>query len=251
MRIKIARLKVFGCASMLFVGLITASPALAQRLVSLNPCFDDWVPQWLPETWEFIPSINHGNRLERVLRTNPDIVLYGTYTNQRLVSQLSVATRAVLVEEPNTWAQWQQTLHDIGTDLQLEHVLQSWERQQRRQLAQLPKLTESILVIMPNQYSWGGQSFIVNMLRANDISVLVADESHQLVQISLEQLIQLKPDRVVLDGFSNDYARANEWLWHSALKPWLAARHVIQVPSTVSSCPAQRAVEYMKQVLMP
>jgi ABC-type Fe3+-hydroxamate transport system substrate-binding protein len=248
---KLARLKVFGCASLFLLGLTTGSSAVAQRLVSLNPCFDEWAPQWLPETWEFIPSTAHGNRLERVLRTNPDIVLYGTYTNPRLVSQLTAATRTVLVKEPNTWVQWQETLTHVGGELQLEQSLQSWKRQQQRQLAQLPKLTESVLVIMPNQYSWGGGSFIVNMLRANDIPVLVADESQQLVQISLEQLIQLKPLRVVLDGFSSDYARANEWLWHSALKPWLTARRVVQIKPTVSGCPAQRAVEYMQQVVMP
>lgn len=248
---KLARLKVFGCTCLLLLGLTTGSSAFAQRLVSLNPCFDEWVPQWLPETWEFIPSTTHGNRLERVLRTAPDIVLYGTYTNPRLVSQLTAATRTVLVEEPNTWAQWQQTLEYVGMNLQLEQPLQSWAHQQQRQLDKLPKLTESVLVIMPNQYSWGGGSFIVNMLRANDIPVLVADESHQLVQISLERLIQLKPERVVLDGFSSDYARANEWLWHGALKPWLAARHVVQIEPTASGCPAQRAVEYMQQVVMP
>ncbi|WP_404409901.1 hypothetical protein LG272_05175 [Pseudidiomarina marina] len=251
MHSKLGQLKVLGCISLLLIGLTTGTTAAAQRLVSLNPCFDDWVPQWLPANWEFIPSTAHGNRLERVLRASPDVVLYGTYTNPRLVAQLTATTRAVLVEEPNTWMQWQQTLQQVGVALNLEQPLQSWQQQQQEQLAQLPSLIESVLVIMPNQYSWGGESFIVDMLRTNQITVVVADESNQLVQLNLEQLLQLKPERVVLDGFSNDYARANEWLWHGALSPWLAKRKVVQIPSTVSGCPAQRALEYITLVVMP
>lgn len=244
-------MKIIGGIGLLLIGLTTGSTAVAQRLVSLNPCFDEWVPQWLPASWEFIPSTAHGNRLERVLRTSPDVVLYGTYTNPRLVSQLTASTHAVLVAEPNTWMQWQQTLQNIGAELDLEQPLQRWSLQQQNQLAQLPSLSKSVLVIMPNQYSWGGESFIVNMLRANDLSVIVASESDQLVQLNLEQLIQLQPDRVVLDGFSHNYARANEWLWHNALQPWLRERDVVQIPSTVSGCPAQRAADYVAEVVMP
>lgn len=251
MQLKLAQLRVIGYLSVLVSGLTMGSTAAAQRLVSLNPCFDDWVPQWLPATWEFIPSTDHGNRLERVLRASPDVVLYGTYTNPRLVSQLTASTHAVLVAEPNTWAQWQETLQNVGAELDLEQPLQRWRLQQQSELAKLPSLSKSVLVIMPNQYSWGGESFIVNMLRANDLRVMVASESDQLVQLNLEQLIQLQPDRVVLDGFTHNYARANEWLWHNALTPWLAEREVAQITSTVSGCPAQRAADYLTQVVMP
>lgn len=251
MQAKFTRMKVSGCITLLLIGLTTGATAVAQRLVSLNPCFDEWVPQWLPASWEFIPSTAHGNRLERVLRASPDVVLYGTYTNSRLVSQLSKSTHAVLVEEPNTWMQWRLTLKNLGEELNLEQSLQSWSAQQNAQLARLPNLSKSVLVIMPNQYSWGGESFIADMLRANDIPVMVASESHQLVQIDLEKLVELQPDRVVLDGFSQNYARANEWLWHSALQPWLRERDVVQIPSAVSGCPAQRAADYVAQVVMP
>ncbi|WP_417659893.1 hypothetical protein [Pseudidiomarina sp.] len=222
--------------------------ASAQRLVSLNPCFDAWVPQWLPAAWEFVPSTTHGNRLERILAAQPDAVLYGTYTNARLVAALDEATQIVRVDEPNSWSQWQQSLATVGAALQLERELSVWAIAQEQRMSVGKDFQHDVLIIMPNQYSWGGSSFIVDMLRHHGVSVVVADEDVALVQIRLEQLIQMQPERVVLDGFASDYARANDWLWHNALQPWLQQRQVVQIPTELSGCPAQRADDYLNKV---
>lgn len=226
-----------------------SADVVAARVVSLNTCFDEWAPQWLPSSWEFIASSVHGNRLERVLAAQPDYVLYGTYTNARLVRELQQATTAVHVVEPNTWSQWQEALRALGTELALETEINQWAIGQQQAMNKPVAAKQQILVVMPNQYSWGGASFIVNMLRQHGVSVMVKDEHLSLVQISLEQLIQLNPQRVILDGFSSDYARANDWLWHSALRPWLNARQVVQIDTDLSSCPAQRAHEYLTKVV--
>lgn len=222
--------------------------ASAQRLVSLNPCFDAWIPQWLPTSWDFVPSTAHGNRLERILAAQPDVVLYGTYTNARLVAALDEATQIVLVDEPNSWSQWQRSLTTVGEALQLEDELSRWAAKQEQRMLVGKNFQQNLLIIMPNQYSWGGRSFIVDMLRHHGVSVNVADEDAALVQIRLEQLIQMQPQRVVLDGFASNYARANDWLWHNALQPWLQQRQVVQIPSELSGCPAQRADDYLNKV---
>lgn len=218
------------------------------RLVSLNPCFDDWVPAWLPADWQFIASTNHGNRLERILSLEPDLILYGTYTNARLIHELSQKTRLVLVKEPNSWQQWRQSLDAMATHLALETEVAEWLEQQEKALRQLPKLDGSVMILMPNQYIWGGQSFSVDLLRQMGLEVMVLNEQLTLQQLSLEQVIDMNPNYLVLDGFSSSYARANEWLWHNALRPWLAERRVAQIPIELSGCPAQRAVDYARAV---
>ncbi|SFV25000.1 ABC-type Fe3+-hydroxamate transport system, substrate-binding protein [Pseudidiomarina donghaiensis] len=219
----------------------------ATRIASLNPCFDDWVPQWLPSEHQFIPSTQHGNRLERLLALQPDVILYGTYTNRRLVTELNKTAMAVEVAEPNSWLQWQATLNNLGSELQMQVPLQQWAERQTRQIKAITVTDKSIIFVMPNQYTWGGASFAVDLLRVFGAHVVVLEENAVLHQLRLEELIHLQPQRVVVDGFSSDYARANEWLWHNALQPWLSQRQLRHVSSTVSGCPAQQAATYFER----
>lgn len=220
----------------------------SSRLVSLNPCFDDWAPTWLPADWHFIPSTKHGNRLERILSLEPDFILYGTYTNARLIHELAQQSEMVLVQEPNSWQQWRQSVTHMASNLQLENEVAAWLAEQELHLEHLPKFVGPVMILMPNQYIWGGQSFSVDLLRRLGLEVMVLNEQVTLQQLTLEQVIQMDPHYLVLDGFSSTYARANEWLWHNALRPWLAARRVAQIPIEVSGCPAQRAVDYARAV---
>ncbi|MBR9908651.1 MAG: ABC transporter substrate-binding protein [Gammaproteobacteria bacterium] len=229
---------------LLFVG---ANVQASTRIVSLNPCFDEWVPQWLPSTHEFIASDQHGNRLERLLALQPDVILYGTYTNRRLIAELKKTTIAIEVAEPNTWQQWQETLVDLGRQLHLDSELAQWAKQQQQQLRDVTVSNQSILFVMPNQYSWGEHSFAVNLLRSFGARTLVTETQTTIHQVTLEQLIHTQPERVVLDGFSGHYARANEWLWHNALQPWLAKRQLRHIPTPVSGCPAQQAVGFFTE----
>lgn len=219
------------------------------RIASLNPCFDEWVPQWLPRDYEFIKSTTHGNRLERLLALAPDAVLYGTYTNRRLLAELQKATRTILVHEPNSWAQWQTALETVGKELSLEDEIGHWAAEQQRQLAGISNSSQRFLFVMPNQYSWGGQSFAVDLMRTFDFDVMTTSEQDVFTQISLETLIHLQPDVVILDGFSSRYARANDWLWHNALQPWLSQRQATQIEPMVSGCPAQQAVTFVSQAV--
>lgn len=226
---------------------IVSNVQATTRIASLNPCFDEWVPQWLPSEHKFIPSTQHGNRLERLLALQPDVILYGTYTNRRLVNELKKTAMAVEVAEPNSWLQWQATLNKLGTELQMQIPLQEWAEQQTHQIKAVTATDKSIIFVMPNQYSWGGKSFAVDLLRVFGARVMVVDENVVLHQLGLEELIQLQPQRVVIDGFSSDYARANEWLWHNALQPWLNERQLRHISSAVSGCPAQQAVTYFEK----
>lgn len=225
--------------------LVVANAQAQWRVASLNPCFDQWVPQWLPAEHDFITSIEHANRLEKLLAWQPDIVLYGSYTNRRLVAELKKTTVAIEVEEPTTWQHWQQVLLDLGRQLAMTEQLNHWATNQENRITQIPITKKSLFLVMPNQYSWGGQSFAVDMLRHFGAQVVVTNEQTVFHQVQLEQLIQLQPQRVVLDGFSYNYARAQEWLWHNALKPWLAKRQLRQLPTEVSGCPAQQAERYV------
>lgn len=235
--------------TLLLSAMAYATDSSVKRIASLNPCFDSWVPQWLPPSHEFIPSTLHGNRLERLLALQPDVILYGTYTNRRLVAELQKTMLAVEVVEPTSWQQWQNSLRQLAVALNMVPEINHWAAQQTNQLRQIEVTSKSILFVMPNQYTWGGNSFAVDLLRQFSAKVQVIDEHTTIHQLQLEQLIQLQPQRVVLDGFSSNYARANEWLWHNALQPWLAQRQLRQIPTAVSGCPAQQAVAYFNKAV--
>lgn len=228
---------------------LTTVQAKPVTVVSLNPCFDTWLPQWLPNDWEIIPTTAHGNRLEQVLLAQPDYVVYGTFTHARLVNQLARHTQMVLVEQPQTWAQWQRTVAEAATTMAIAERGQAWLEQQQDQLSQLPNMQQSVLVLMPNQYAWGGASWLAQLFAKQQIRWISLHQDLVLYQLNLEQLLKLNPELIVLEGFAKPYARANDWLWHSALTPWLQQRQVRSIPTAVSGCPATRAVDYLQAVV--
>ncbi len=226
-----------------------AALLVSSVVVSLNPCFDNWLPQWLDASVKIVPTTAHGGRLEAVLHYEPDTVLAGSFVNRSL--RLALETHAPLVTMPyvTDWAQWQAALVQLGQELDQKSSLATWAQQQQRQLAahDLSGLGE-VLVLMPNAYTWGQESWIADLLQRHHAQLSPLMGAGQLLRLSLEQVLMSTPDTVILEGFSTSYARAHDWLWHSAMQEWLTARQVVEVPSAIAGCSDIRANEYLLQL---
>ncbi|RUO51787.1 ABC transporter substrate-binding protein [Pseudidiomarina homiensis] len=228
---------------------MVAELLLASVIVSLNPCFDDWLPQWLGEGIEVVTTQTHGQRLEAILLHEPDSVVAGSFVNRSLRLALEARVKLVTIPYVTTTDQWDAALQQLGQELQHETQLQHWRGKQRRQLQRfnLQALGE-VLVLMPNAYTWGLDSWVAHLLqqRGATLSPLMGDG--QLLRLSLEEVLLTQPDTVILEGFSSDYARAHDWLWHRAMQDWLTQRQVVEVNGAIAGCSDLRAVDYLKSI---
>lgn len=230
----------------LILGSFTAAPD-NQRLVSINPCFDSWLPQWVDGSWQVIPSTAHGNRLEQIIALAPERVVAGSFVGRQLRLAVQEHTQLTTMPYVADWQDWRAAVLELGTQLgQLQHA-KAWLTQQERVLhdLQLNELGET-LVLMPNGFTWGQQSWIYQLLERQGVDLSPLSGTKDLVRLSLEEVLQSNPDTVILEGFSDRYARAHDWLWHDGLQDWLAQRRVLEVDGNVSSCADIRAVEYLQ-----
>ncbi len=230
---------------------LVAAPVLAQqRVVSLNPCYDDWLALWLPASSEVLPSTVHQNRLETIVALKPGVVVAGSFTDHRLLKALQEFTEIIVIRQPSDWTQWQQEVLNAGASLGQQDAARQWLAQQRQDLLEVAAGSrQSVLFVMPNQYTWGPDSWIANLLSDHQIPFITPLSGGQLGQMAIEQLLTLTPDRVVLEGFSDEYARAQDWLWHSAVSDWLTERQLSVVAPELAGCPAVKAVDYLGQVI--
>lgn len=223
---------------------------IASVIVSLNPCFDDWLPQWLDERNQFVPTTAHGQRLEAILQQQPDVVLTGSFVNRSL--RLALEARVELVTMPyvTTREAWDEALDDLAQQLQQEQQLQKWREAQQRQLQHVDLASlGKVLVLMPNAYTWGENSWVADLIQSQNGQLSPLMGAGQLVRLSLEQVLLSTPDTVILEGFSQDYARAHDWLWHRAVQDWLTKRRVLEVSGDIAGCSDIRAVDYLQSLM--
>lgn len=223
---------------------------IASVIVSLNPCFDDWLPQWLDERYQFVPTTMHGQRLEAILQQQPDVVLTGSFVNRSL--RLALEARVELVTMPyvTTREAWDEALDDLAQQLQQEQQLQQWRDAQQRQLQHVDLASlGKVLVLMPNAYTWGQNSWVAELIQNQNGQLSPLMGAGQLVRLSLEQVLLSTPDTVILEGFSQDYARAHDWLWHRAVQDWLTKRRVLEVSGDIAGCSDIRAVDYLQSLM--
>lgn len=225
----------------------TAAPGNHQRLVSINPCFDSWLPQWVDDSWQVVPSTTHGNRLEQIIALAPQRVVAGSFVGRQLRLALQEHTQLTTMPYVANWRDWRAAVLELGAQLGQLQYAEAWLTQQEQALQELhlQDLGET-LVLMPNGFTWGKQSWIYQLLERQGVYLSVLSGKNDLVRLNLEEVLQSNPDTVILEGFSDRYARAHDWLWHDGLQDWLAQRRVIEVNGEVSSCADSRAVEYLQ-----
>lgn len=227
----------------------SAQASQAQRLVSINPCFDNWLPQWVGQPWHIVPSTAHGDRLEQIIALRPTRVLAGSFVGRQLRLALTERTAVSTLPYVTHWQQWREAVNTLGQTLGQAPQARRWLLSQEQQMAQLELqgLGET-LVLMPNGYTWGEQSWVHQLLTQQSVRLSPLAGSQELVRLNLEQVLQSQPDTVILEGFSTRYARAHDWLWHDGLQGWLTDRRVIEINAKLAGCSTVRALDYLQQL---
>ncbi|RUO37909.1 hypothetical protein CWE22_11780 [Pseudidiomarina aestuarii] len=230
----------------------TLSAAEPLRVLSLNACYDDWLPQLLETKDTVIPSANHGNRLESIIRAQPDVIVHNNFISAVLLRALQRSAtdfgfRLVAVKHPQSWQEWQEQGDAVGLALQRETTVQRWFALQQEQLTQAGKrLPRSVTILMPNYYMWAADSWVADLLAQVNVELVTPIQTGQLGQVGLASLLRLNTEHLVLEGFSEHYARGQDWMHHRALRQWSSERQTSSIAGDIAGCPATRAIHYLE-----
>lgn len=222
------------------------------RVLSLNPCYDQWLPKILEPDDKIIPTKAHGNRLESIIRAKPDAVVHNNFISSVLLRALQGAAvdygfRLVAIQHPQTWGEWQAQGQMIGEALQRELTVSRWFSEQQQQLiASGARLPDAMTILMPNYFMWAEDSWTADLLKQVDVELLTPIKSGQLGQVGLAELLRLDTTSIVFEGFSEHYSRGQDWLHHQALRNWSADKVVYRVQGDIAGCPATQAIQYLE-----
>ena len=225
----------------------------AERWVSLNQCVDQLLMRWAPQQLNGVTYLSrtatewpsHNGSLESILSLRPDRVIATEFTDPRLVERLQQYTKVTVLPQPQTWQDYQQWLQQLA-ELGLQAQVDQHAKQTRNALARLATEPQQVVLVMPNQWSWGENTWadtLINQLAWQNQS---AELGQGLVALDLEQLIQWQPDTVVLEGFSEQsFALANSWQQHPLLRDWLKRQKVVRISADTAACPVVNIQQYL------
>lgn len=247
-------IRVAWITAILYWPIGTLSAAEPLRVLSLNSCYDDWLPQLLEPEDTVIPTSEHGNRLESIIRAQPDVVVHNNFISALLLRALQRAAtdygfRLVAVQHPQSWQEWQEQSDTIGPALQREATVKQWFALQQQQLAQAGELLpRTVAILMPNYFMWAADSWTADLLAQVKVELITPIHSGQLGQVGLAAVLRLETEHLVLEGFSEHYSRGQDWLHHKALRQWSSERQTSSIVGEIAGCPATQAIDYLEAI---
>ena len=247
-----------GLVACLFLVFSVAAEA-SSRWVSLNQCLDYLLIDWAPEQVVGITGLDetlinekhraHFGRLENILRLQPDRVFATEYNNPKLIRLLRQYTEVEVLPQPSSLARYDEWVTQLSQYAQLAPHARAHQQQLEQAIKQAQQVAQKVIILMPNQFSWGTASWADELISAMHWKNLAAPFGENLVSLTLEEVIKLTPDRYLLEGFSRaHYALANEWLHHPLLQEHLEKTPTQQIPPRLSSCPVVFADDYLKAI---
>lgn len=232
----------------------TLNAAEPLRVLSLNSCYDSWLPQVLETEDTVIPTSEHGNRLESIIRAQPDVVVHNNFISGVLLQALQRAAtdygfRLVAVQHPQSWQEWQEQGKAIGPALQREATVKQWFALQQEQLTETGnELPRTVAILMPNYFMWAADSWTADLLAQVGVELITPIQTGQLGQVGLAGVLRLETDHLVLEGFSEHYSRGQDWLHHRALRQWSSERQTSSIAGDIAGCPATQAIDYLEAI---
>lgn len=208
-------------------GFVQADPL---RISSLNQCYDALLEQPSLSSVQLQSSAEHGGRVERILRFQPDLVLANRFNNPLLVNALlAQGQRVEILPEPDSLAQVEDFFAQLAQLTGVPFAINT---------DQLPQLFagQRVLMLQANHYSFGTETLwneLVEALGGHNVA-----PGSGLVSVLPEQVLRLDPDLIVVLEHA-EFALAARNLLHGALAPLLNER-AVAVDADLVGCMAQR-----------
>lgn len=240
----------------------------AERIASLNLCIDQILLNWVaPEriasvTWLSgernyrgapIPEHVHLNRgqTEELLHLQPDLILVGEYGAQQAARRLQdMGFKLATIPDAYSLEQLLEQLDALDQALGKNTALAQQRRQLQRLLAQPAREGRaSALIFSANNITYGSGMLEHQLLtRASFVNLAASGGLEQLGRISLEEVVALQPDLLVLYGGGEDFALAHLAVRHPVLKTYVQSGRVYTLPAQLSYCPLLAAAEVLQEL---
>ncbi|MFV8783963.1 ABC transporter substrate-binding protein [Microbulbifer sp. SA54] len=252
---------------------LCAAPVLAaERIASLNLCLDQILLNWLPPekivsvTWLSgqspyrrapVPEHIYLNRAqaEELLPLKPDLVITGQFGAQRAAARLEqLGFTVVRIPDAYSLEQLQAQLAALDEALGPLPQLAAQEKQLAQLLADKPSAGNEhsqprALILSANNITYGSGMLEHQLLTRAGFTNLAAEEGvNQLGRVSLEQVVALAPDLLVLYGGAQDFAIAHLAERHPVLRRYIDSGRTYRLPEQLGYCPALAAVEALQQL---
>ena len=258
--------------SISFSSQLMAESVMPKSIVSLNVCTDQWLLLLAdPEQIASITHLSHEvgasylldqalkyptnkGRAEDILPFKPDLVMSSDYTSPNtlnLLRKLKIRVETLPIADD-----WESTLKGIE---QIAHLIGHPERGQQvinemqQRLKQLPPIATYKPLIAsyePNGYTVGNQSLLGQAMQQagwQNVAELVGINHYG--QLSLENMIRLKPDAVIESPYRhNTWSRAEVLPQHPALRHAGINPVVIHLPSAMTICAGPWSVEVAERL---
>lgn len=260
-------LAVLGCAAAMQACL--AEPAKPQRIASLGLCTDQIVllladharivtvnheannpaVSYMAAAVGDIP-LNQGNA-EEIIPLKPDLVLSTNFASPDAVKMLqALGYRVELLPLPTTVAGIRDMLQLAGEWLGEQEKAQTLIRAMDNRIADAQqrnadKPIRRAIIYSPNGYTIGTGTLENDVLLQSGYQNLAADIGVQAFQqVSLETLISLQPERVLIDNYAyNQNSLAYSYVNHPVLKHLISDGNRLFVPSQLRDCAGPQVAE--------
>jgi len=238
-----------------------AGPAAPQRVVSINLCTDELAlllarpgqlvavthlvkdPQ-LSSYWHKASMLrSHNNSLEQILSFEPDLVLASRLTPVLLRNRLRrLGIQVYLLPVATDTTQVKQNLRALGKLLGTSDKADLLAGRLQRQLRKLnhpgaatPAL--KVLTYYPGGWTRSGDTLLNHLVALAGMQNLLPASSHDWSTLSVEQLLRLDPDLLILVR-PDDTAPSLSMLLmqHPALGYYRQRRRVVTLPTRWLSC---------------
>lgn len=251
--------------SMLAALLVSVHVNAAERVVSMNLCVDKLLLRLLPLDQiaglsylsqnpdysgyhEAIPKHKtHRGQVEELVQLQPDVIIAGEFGATEAVATLRhLGLTVETVSLPRTLQQSQEFILTIGRLIGAEAKARAYWQQQEIQIQEAQQRVRKqgatrTLLYSPNGMAIGKgtlEDTILTHIGLTNAAEEMGIEGWRIV--SLEDLLVLQADRILLTGTSRHFSLAQEILSHPVLRERVSAE---VMPEGLSVCPAIHAGE--------
>jgi iron complex transport system substrate-binding protein len=186
--------------------------------------------------------LNHGFA-EEILPLDPDLVIAGSVTTSYTVNLLERLGYEVLrVEQAGSLAGVRRNIRAIAAaigDYEAgERLVRAMDNNLARIRARREPVPRRVLVYRPGGYTMGDGTLVDEILEeAGLVNVAASLGISGWAQISVEDVLRMRPDTIVIDSYRIDEpSLANNPIKHQALEKFARSTPILEVPGEWWSC---------------